>query len=100
MWRKLLSSAHDEQTIGAVVNECQEWWNNNCLFLTAEAREKFQFAYICAASHKEYTRDRTNPELVTKNWKNITDAGEALVNGAALPTLGEKEAKILPNGEA
>jgi hypothetical protein len=68
------------------------------LVLTPEAREKFQFAYICAASHKEYTRDRTNPKLVTENWKNITDAGDALVNGAALPTLGENEAKILPNG--
>ena len=95
LWRKLIHSVHDEKEIFNVVSECQEWWNNNCLYLSPEAREKFRFAYVCAASHKDYVKDRSNPKLVTENWANITGAGEAIVRGAELPTLGEEEAKFV-----
>ena len=92
LWRKLIHTVHDEKEIFNIVAECQEWWNNNCLYLSPDAREKFRFAYVCAASHKDYVKDRSNPKLVTENWANITDAGEAIVRGAELPTLGEEEA--------
>ena len=95
LWRKLINTVHDEKEIFNVVSECQEWWNNNCLYLSPDAREKFRFAYVCAASHKDYVKDRSNPKLVTENWANITDAGEVIVRGAELPTLGEEEAKFV-----
>jgi hypothetical protein len=95
LWRKLIVSVHNESEIHAVVAECQEWWNNNCLYLSPDAREKFRFTYVCAASHKDYVKDRSNPKLVTENWANITDAGQALVKGVQLPTLGEDEAKVI-----
>lgn len=95
LWRKLISTVHNEKEIHNVVGECQQWWNNNCLYLSPDAREKFRFAYVCAASHKDYVKDRSNPKLVTENWTNITDAGEAIVKGVELPTLGENEAKII-----
>jgi len=95
LWRKLLHSVHNEKEIFNVVAECQEWWNNNCLYLSPEAREKFRFAYVCAASHNDYKKDRSNPELVRENWANIADAGPALVRGVELPTLGEEETKFV-----
>ena len=95
LWRKLIQTVHDEKEIFNTVAECQEWWNNNCLYLSPDAREKFRYSYICAASHNEYKKDRENPQLVTKNWFDIADAGEAIVRGAELPTLGEDEAKFV-----
>lgn len=95
LWRKLISAVHDEKKTFEVVAECQEWWNNNCLYLSPDAREKFRFAYVCAASHKDYVKDRNNPKLVTDNWANITDAGQAIVRGVELPTLGEQEAEFV-----
>jgi K+-sensing histidine kinase KdpD len=95
LWRKLIVTVHNENEIHNVVGECQQWWNNNCLYLSPDAREKFRFAYVCAASHKDYLKDRNNPKLITENWVNITDAGEAIVKGVELPTLGENEAKII-----
>lgn len=85
LWRKLIVTVHHENEIHKIVGECQQWWNNNCLYLS----------YVCAASHKDYVKDRSNPKLVTENWANITDAGEAIVKGVELPTLGENEAKIV-----
>jgi hypothetical protein len=38
LWRKLASNMH-EQAIFETVRECQEWWNSNCLYLSAGARE-------------------------------------------------------------
>ena len=95
LWRKLVHTVHDEKEISNVVAECQQWWENNCLYLSPDARKKFRFAYVCAASHRDFVKDRSNPKLVTENWSNITDAGEAIVSGVELPTLGENEAKFV-----
>lgn len=53
LWRKLLSSVHG-QHIGDVVVECQNWWNDNCLYLTPEARRAFYNALQCAFNHRDY----------------------------------------------
>jgi hypothetical protein len=95
LWRKLISNVHNEDEIHKVVAECQDWWNRNCLYLSPDARGKFNLAYVCAASHKEYLKDRSNLTLCEKNWSDIVSAGVALVKGVELPTLGESEAEII-----
>ena len=99
LWRKLLSSVHTD-TVAKVVLECQEWWDNNCLYLGAEARAAFNTAYRSASNHRDFLRDRTNVELIKANWKDIADAGEVIVRGAELPPLGEKEVEIITNKDA
>jgi hypothetical protein len=34
-------------------------------------------------------------EAIERNWKTITDAGDDIVQGVALPTIGEFEHNIL-----
>lgn len=94
LWRKIVSNVHGDD-IGKVVIECQDWWNKNCLYLTPEAREAFSYSYHCAHMHGGFLQDQSNPDLVKENWKNITDAGDAIVKGAELPPLGEGEEKLL-----
>jgi hypothetical protein len=93
LWRKLVASVHKD-SVWEVVLECQ-WWDNNCLYLGPEARAAFNTAYRCASNHKEFSKDRSNSQLVKDNWKDIVDAGEAIVKSAELPSLGEKEANII-----
>jgi hypothetical protein len=99
LWRKLLSSVHTD-AVAKVVLECQEWWDNNCLYLGAEARAAFNTAYRSAFNHRDFLRDRANVELIKANWKDIADAGEVIVRGAELPPLGEKEMEIITTKDA
>lgn len=91
-WRKLLLAvpAKDTEKLKVVVSECQNWWKDNCLFLTAEAREAFQDAYHRAEKHPDYVQERRRKQ-VKDNWAAIQRVGEVIVKGVELPSLGERE---------
>jgi len=89
LWRKLISHVHRHNEIGKVVIECQEWWDRNCLYLEERARNAFRVAYMSALNHKDFVQDRTNPELVKKNFAGIVAAGDALAAAVALPSVGD-----------
>jgi hypothetical protein len=94
LWRKLLSKVHIEQEIGDAVIECQDWWYNNCIYLSPDAIKAFRTGYQCAFNHRDLLQDRSNTGLIKENWKLIYSAGEAIVRGAELPPLGEMELEI------
>ena len=91
LWRRLLSTVHSEE-VNAVVTECQYWWDRNCLYLNPQAREAFNGAFFAAHMHKGLLQDRSNRKAVQENWAVIMRAGELIVSGVELPTLGEREA--------
>jgi len=88
--------------------ECQKWWDDNCLYLAPKARKAFNHAYMCASNHKNFLDElkfivenapndkqrlaETN-DLIQKNWNDISIAGQAIVEGVELPTIGEEEFK-------
>ena len=90
LWRKLLKNVHGEN-IGDVVNECVEWWERHCLYLDAKARASFLIAAQSASNHGGFKRDRESAELLMENWNRIMEAGNTIVAGANLPSLGERE---------
>lgn len=92
LWRRLMSAAHTEET-QALVLECQDWWNKNCLFLSSRARDAFNGAYFAASSHRMLLQSRSDAATVTENWNYILKAGEEIVAGADLPSLGNREAE-------
>jgi hypothetical protein len=44
LWRKLYRAMH-QSNVGDVMNECQAWWEENCLYLEPAVREAFLQAY-------------------------------------------------------
>ena len=92
LWRKLLMSAHSDQVLKVVI-ECQEWWERNSLYLAPQARDGFNRAYFAASAHQELVQDRTNAELVKSNWQLILTAGDQIVAGVELPSLGARESQ-------
>jgi len=92
LWRRLVGAAHSED-VHKLVLECQHWWEKNCLYLAAEARDSFNRAYFAASSHRELTRARVDAEEVKANWALLMKAGDDIVAGVQLPSLGTREAE-------
>ena len=99
LWRELLHTAHDKSNIGDVVLKCQDWWENNCLYLEADVREAFNKAYIAANSHREFVEMHSDAELVKRNWAIIKNAGDVIVKAVELPPITEGEFKAGVNLE-
>ena len=94
LWRKLIVSAFDETAIGKVALECQIWWDNNCLYLDSNARSAFYNAVLMASTHAGRLKSR-DVTSVEKSWNTIEKAGEIIVKGASLPSLGDLESKFV-----
>lgn len=90
LWRKLHSALHSDKMTSVVI-ECQNWWNSNCLYLDAQAREAFIRACVAANEHESLLRGFTakcvTSEEIKQNGDIIRAAGVAIVQGAALPPI-------------
>ncbi len=74
LWLALLWSLSHREQIGHAIEKCQNWWNENCLYLAEEARFSFKTALI-------ETGDFINiPHMQSKErqqrFKTIEDAGK------------------------
>jgi hypothetical protein len=88
---KLISAMHTDK-VGGVVSECQSWWQNNCLYLDAQARDAFFHAYHAAHIHESLLRGLSSgqsPETIKENWAKIVTAGNVIAQGVALPPIKE-----------
>jgi hypothetical protein len=92
LWRLLLERTHSGDVV-AIANECQYWWERNCLYLSADARLSFNKAYFAALHYKAVMNDPPNPEVALQYMQYIKEAGSAIVAGVELPSLGEREAQ-------
>ena len=100
LWRKVVAHTYDDG-IGAVVLECQEWWEQNCLFLEPAARDAFVSAYSAASTHQELVRGGLGQlEAIQASWKHIIDAGQTITKSVQLPGLTDIERKELQEVEA
>ena len=93
LWRKLIFTSQD--SIHNVAIECQDWWNNNCLYLSPEAREAFSDAYFAAHMYDDLLKSRPGAEAIKANWNKLRSAGEKILHAIELPPLG-KESEIVP----
>jgi len=91
----LLFADKRSQDINDVVAQCQEWWEHNCLYLSGEARSAFLEAYLSAHDHATSFAMHQDAHLVREAWNNVRQAGEAIVRGIYLPTVGDSEGKDL-----
>ena len=90
LWRKLISAMNSDKLPGVVI-ECQTWWDSNCLYLDAQSREAFVRAFRAAHIHESLLPGRSQGEpgtdIIKDNWDDIVSAGNAIVQGAALPPI-------------
>ncbi len=93
LWRDLLHTVHQKDKVGDMVYKCQEWWFKNCLYLDKDAREAFFEAYRAAAIHPDLLASKEEGKVIKENWAKIANAGKAIEEGAALPSISIPEAE-------
>lgn len=99
LWLKLLFSLRNPEELGKVIDECQSWWNENCLYLGEDARYAYKFAYIVAGDFINISGMSTSESR--ERLKDIEEAGIKLVESVNLPSLGDNEIrpKTIEEGE-
>jgi hypothetical protein len=95
LWRKLLFADKHSKEIYDVVMECQDWWERNCLYLSAPAREAFLKAYQSASDHADLLASNAEAELVKSAYQDVERAGKLIVEGVNLPPISELETKLV-----
>jgi hypothetical protein len=93
MWQRLLFTNRPTKESDQLILECQDWWNNNCLYLSADARIAFKEAYLAAEYLKLPANVQSGPKATNADLEKLKRAGEILVKGAYLPSIGEGESK-------
>ncbi|TYT75161.1 hypothetical protein [Desulfobotulus mexicanus] len=99
LWRQMISKVHSEENAD-VVMACQDWYNVNCLYLDQASRAAFRSAYSALAIHPTLLAARENDESIKRNFMDVTSAGEAIVKGAELPSLGENEYELIARDQS
>jgi len=98
LWRELVSVSNkkdNEKNCIDHVMKCQDWWNENCLYLDAESREAFRVSYLAGHSRPDLLTCG-HGESLRENFEIIIAAGEKIVAGAALPPLNaDKQEDLL-----
>ncbi len=92
LWSRLRRKVHknDSEKI-PMVQECQIWWEENCIYLDDESREAFISAIHAVALHSDLTGGKADRKEVEDNWAIINQCGKALTKGAGLPSFGKDE---------
>ena len=84
LWRELIFNLDKSEKSDDIVIRCQDWWNNNCLYLTADARHAFSKAFLSVGLYQVAILDRNNSSLVKQVHKDIISAGDIIVTGVEL----------------
>jgi hypothetical protein len=101
LWRHLLFDAWDPTAAPMTARQCQDWWDNNCLYLDPASRSAFQQAFLTADTF-HVTQQSRDPRLIQAETEIIRRVGEILVAGVELPPISKGEDKTIQgrNGDA
>jgi hypothetical protein len=89
LWNELIWLLHKPRERPEIIIECQNWWNENCLYLDKKSRKAFKQNLLIAAEFEAY-KDSGEAE---KAFKAIMDTLKYLSEGVNLPSIGELETK-------
>ena len=92
-WQRLIYTDRKAEEFTRVILDCQEWWDSNCLYLTADARKAFKKAYLAADNHANFLAMHADVDVIKAAYEDIQRAGKIIVEGICLPSIGEVESK-------
>jgi hypothetical protein len=87
LWVEIVWNLSNDDEIGRIVIKCQEWWNENCLYLGEDSRGAFKKALLLAPVFYQLTNTKDRQ----KYFDSIMDAGEIIIKDVKLPSLGYDE---------
>jgi hypothetical protein len=93
LWRRLLFANRDDNELFDTVLESEKWWNENCLYLTVNARNAFLKAFHAANDHAYFLKIHSDARIVKSTWNDLERAGSIIVQGVSLPPINGLESK-------
>lgn len=91
LWWELLDNCYTKEDVVKSTMKCQEWWVNNNLYLSSDARLAFRLAYSAAFNHPDYLSFHEDAKLLKENFEDISRAGEVIIKSVSLPVWGASE---------
>lgn len=93
LWWSLLKDIRDIEKIRETAFKCQEWWVENCLYLTPEARQAFNNAFHLAPRHQHLilAKEESSHDEASRQWNEIMRVGKILAAGVDLPEMDTPE---------
>jgi len=91
LWRSIRQLIESDVGKPSLIEECEKWWENNNLYLTAQAREAFVKAYHAANDIHKYRDVPEYSKLYKEAVENIKNAGKVIVEGVNLPPIIDLE---------
>jgi hypothetical protein len=90
IWHQCWDVVHeqDQDKKSETLERAQEWWLNNCLYLSDEARDAFRRMIMSASAHSgilERNLNRSREEWrkeLDDNWARIETTGQIIVRGS------------------
>jgi hypothetical protein len=89
LWHQCWSVVHeqDQEKKDRILNEASEWWLNNCLYLSEEARNSFAQMISSVRMHKLFLETRQDSEQwkkqVIENWDFIKGTGQTIIRSSS-----------------
>jgi hypothetical protein len=92
-WRKLMAGNREGEK--PVVIQCQDWWEQNCLYLEPNVRQAFVAAYTNAHLREQLQNAGANAEDIINAWNTVVIFPSILFETIQLPGLSLDEQKNL-----
>lgn len=89
LWRSIRQLIGSDVGKPSLIGECEKWWENNNLYLTAQARAAFIKAYHAASDIHKYKGVPEFSKLFIEAVEDIKNAGKIIVEGVNLPPIGD-----------
>lgn len=100
LWRQLQRYVHGDQAeMLRVVMRCQEWWEENCLYLEPSVRQQFVASYMAAHQHGGLLAGNASADELKANFGVIQRFGNVVMKAVELPGLSDAEAELLANAD-
>jgi len=94
IWWKIIANVYNREKIGRIVEEAQDWWQNNCLYLMPESRISFRQCFLFALNHADEIKTISNKDdlnrISNENWIIINKPGRILVEEIELPAFDDE----------
>lgn len=82
---KTLQNIFNSAELPTAIRNCQEWYNENHVYLDLEAQRSFKEAYPAVKTHEILIRAKAPTKELEENWLKITKALELFQQGLQLP---------------
>lgn len=94
LWRKMIGTG--AEGTGAIVLECQEWWDQNCLYLEPAVRPAFVDAYTGFNTRQQlFLMGGAKASDITDAWTKVAAFPEIMFKSVQLPILSPSEWKAV-----